>query len=87
MPRSSPTSLDRAQKTADKYINRSGGAPLASAPDQPSCRDIRGLELAQTKRKIRDQKEELHKLKEVIRDFKAIIADAKAEGFSHTDRV
>jgi hypothetical protein len=86
MPRSSPTSLDRAKKTADKYINRSGGAPLA-APDQPSCRDNRGLELAQTKRKIRDQKEEIHKLKEVIRDFKAIIADAKAEGFSHTDRV
>jgi hypothetical protein len=87
MPRSSPDGLDRAKKTADKYINRSGGVPLASVPDQPSCRDKRGLELAQTKQKIRDQKQEIHKLKEAIRDYKALIADAKREGFSHTDRV
>jgi ribosome-binding protein aMBF1 (putative translation factor) len=87
MPRDSPEDLDRAKKTADKYITRSGGAPPASAPYEPSCRDRRGVELSTQKRKIRNQREEIHKLKEVIRDYKTIIADAKSKGFSHTTRV
>ena len=46
-----------------------------------------GLELIAQKKKIRDQREEIIKLKEAIRDYKIIVADAKAKGFTHTNRV
>jgi len=70
MPRAPPESLERAKKTADRYISRSGSAP----PEKVYGRDERGFELAQHKLKIRQQKDEIAKLKRSLKAKDAIIA-------------
>jgi hypothetical protein len=65
MSHASLAGLERAKKTAGKYINRSGGVPL---PQLQSCAGVdRGLELAKHKQKIRNQKAEIDKLKRALR--------------------
>jgi hypothetical protein len=65
MSRASLECRERAKKTADKYINRSGGAPLLQL--QGCDRNDKGWELAKHKQKIRNQKEEIDKLKRALR--------------------
>ena len=60
---------------------------MSRAVEMTSIRNTLGLELAAQKKKIREQKEEIHKLKESIRDYKAIIAAAKRKGLIKTNRV
>jgi archaellum component FlaC len=60
---------------------------MSRAVEMTSIRNTLGLELAAQKKKIREQKEEIHKLRESIKDYKTIVADAKRKGFTDTNRV
>ena len=66
MPRTSPEGLKRANRTADKYVNRSGGTPSP----QVYGRNYEGFELAKHKLKIRKQRDEIEKLKRSIRTLR-----------------
>jgi hypothetical protein len=70
MPRAS-SGLERAKKTADRYITRSGGTPSPDQVEGQVCgRDDRGFELAKHKEKIRKQREEIDKLKRSVRTLR-----------------
>jgi hypothetical protein len=72
--------MQSASKAPNKPSRR---PPSPNKPSRQPLDQVRGVELANSKRKIRSQKDEIHKLKQAIRDYKAIIADAKRKGFSH----
>jgi hypothetical protein len=72
MSRASLEGRERAKKTADKYFNRSGDAALLQL--QGCGRNDKGLELAKHKQKIRNQKEEIDKLKRALRAQNGLVS-------------
>jgi hypothetical protein len=61
MPRTSRAGLERAKETADKYISRSGGTPRGPLSE------VVQKERAAEKEKIRNQRDEIVKLKWTIK--------------------